>query len=88
MTSKVDTAPYYVCESPPDLLCVMGGIQRNLEGEVLDNDFKVIPGLYAAGNVASGFWGDTYPMDVMGGIARSHALVFGRRAAIHAVEQA
>ena len=84
MTSKVDTAPYYVCESPPDLLCVMGGIQRNLDGQVLDGDFKVIPGLYAAGNVASGFWGDTYPMGVMGGIARSHALVFGRQAGIHA----
>jgi fumarate reductase flavoprotein subunit len=84
MTIPVDEAPFYVCESPPDLLCVMGGFKRNADGQVLDTDMEVIPGLYAAGNITGSFWGDTYPMDFLGGIARSHALVFGRLAGLHA----
>jgi fumarate reductase flavoprotein subunit len=84
LTTALDRPPFYVCESPPDLLCVMGGLIRNADGQVLDADYRVIPGLYAAGNIAGGFWGDTYPMGFLGGIARSHALVFGRLAGLHA----
>jgi fumarate reductase flavoprotein subunit len=84
LTMALDRPPFYVCESPPDLLCVMGGLVRNGDGQVLDANYRVIPGLYAAGNVAGGFWGDTYPMGFLGGIARSHALVFGRLAGLHA----
>ncbi len=85
LTIALDQPPFYVCESPPDLLCVMGGLVRNGDGQVLDTNYRVIPGLYAAGNIAGGFWGDTYPMGFLGGIARSHALVFGRLAGLHAV---
>jgi fumarate reductase flavoprotein subunit len=87
MTIPVDQAPYYVCESPPNLLCAMGGFKRNGEGQVLDADLNVIPGLYAAGNNTGSFWGDTYPMGFLGGISRSHAVVFGRLAGIHAAGQ-
>jgi fumarate reductase flavoprotein subunit len=84
MTIPVEEPPFYVCESPPDLLCVMGGFKRDADGQVLDNDMEVIPGLYAAGNITGSFWGDTYPMGFLGGISRSHALVFGRLAGLHA----
>ena len=84
MTLAIDKPPFYVCESPPDLLCTMGGFKTNMDHQVLDPSLKVIPGLYAAGNVTSGFWGDTYPMGFLGGISRSHALVFGRLAGLHA----
>ena len=84
MTMAIDKPPFYVCESPPDLLCAMGGFKRNVDGQVLDKDLKVIPGLYAAGNITGGFLGDTYPMGFFGGISRSHALVFGRIAGLHA----
>jgi fumarate reductase flavoprotein subunit len=84
LTMALDQPPFYACESPPDLLCVMGGLIRNGHGQVLDKNYEVIPGLYAAGNIAGGFWGDTYPMGFLGGIARSHALVFGRLAGLHA----
>jgi fumarate reductase flavoprotein subunit len=65
----------------------MGGFKRNGEGQVLDADLNVIPGLYAAGNNTGSFWGDTYPMGFLGGISRSHAVVFGRLAGIHAAGQ-
>jgi fumarate reductase flavoprotein subunit len=87
MVLTVDKPPFYVCESPPDLLCVMGGFRRNADGQVLDANWKVIPGLYAAGNITGGFWGDTYPMGFLGGISRSHALVFGRLAGLSAASQ-
>jgi fumarate reductase flavoprotein subunit len=86
MTLPVDQPPFYVCESPPDLLCVMGGFKRNAEGQVLDANFSVIPGLYAAGNITGAFWGDTYPMGFLGGISRSHALVFGRLTGLNAAK--
>ena len=84
MTLSIDKPPFYVCESPPDLLCTMGGFKTNFDGQVVDKDLKIIPGLYAAGNITGGFWGDTYPMGFFGGISRSHALVFGRIAGLHA----
>ncbi len=84
MTISIYQPPYYVCESPPNLLCVMGGFRRSDDGQVLDADLNVIPGLYAAGNITGGFWGDTYPMGFLGGISRSHALVFGRLSGLHA----
>ena len=84
MKTPVDKAPFYVCESPPDLLCTMGGFKTNMDHQVLDKELNPIPGLYAAGNITSGFWGDTYPMGFLGGISRSHALVFGRLAGINA----
>jgi fumarate reductase flavoprotein subunit len=84
MNLSIDKSPFYVCDSPPDLLCVMGGFNRNADGQVLDENLHVIPGLYAAGNVTGNFWGDTYPMGFLGGISRSHALVFGRLAGLHA----
>ena len=76
--------PYYVCESPPNLLVCMGGPKIDEYGRVLDTDFEPIPGLYAAGNVAGGFWGDSYPMSILSGVARGVATTFGRIAGRHA----
>jgi fumarate reductase flavoprotein subunit len=83
----IDTAPFYVCESPPDLLVCMGGPVVNTEAQVLDTSFDAIPGLYAAGNVTGGFWGDTYPLGVFSGIARGVATVFGRIAGQNAAAE-
>jgi len=80
----IDVPPYYVCESPPNLLVCMGGPKIDEHGRVLDTSFEPIPGLYAAGNVTGGFWGDCYPMSVLSGIARGVAATFGRIAGRHA----
>ena len=80
----VDTSPFYVCESPPNLLVCMGGPKINENAQVLDTECNVIPGLYAAGNVCGGLWGDCYPMSILSGIARGTATTFGRIAGLHA----
>ncbi|ETA73273.1 Twin-arginine translocation pathway signal precursor [Ligilactobacillus equi DPC 6820] len=53
--------------------------------QVLNEQGKVIEGLYAAGNCSGGFfWGD-YP-DHVPDLTASHALTFGRLAGQYAVE--
>jgi fumarate reductase flavoprotein subunit len=84
--NTLDTAPFYACESPPDLLVCMGGIVTNTDMQVLDINKNIIPGLYAAGNLTGGFWGDSYPMSVFPGLARGKALTFGRLAGLHAAK--
>jgi fumarate reductase flavoprotein subunit len=80
----IDACPYYVCESPPNLLVCMGGLKIDTNARVLDTGCNIIPGLYAAGNVAGGFWGDCYPMSVLSGLARGIATTFGRIAGLRA----
>jgi fumarate reductase flavoprotein subunit len=80
----IDAPPYYVCESPPNLLVCMGGPRIDTYARVLDTSYNVIPGLFAAGNVAGGFWGDCYPMSVLSGLARGIATTFGRIAGLGA----
>ncbi len=45
----------------------IGGIKINYKTEVLDEEHRIIPGLYAAGNDAGGFYGDTYDATSSGG---------------------
>ena len=44
----------------------LGGIRINHMTEVLDKQERVIPGLYAAGNDASGMYGDSYNIYLSG----------------------
>ena len=45
----------------------IGGIKINERTEVLNQEEKAIPGLYAAGNDASGMYGDSYNIYLSGG---------------------
>ncbi len=58
----IDTAPFYATKVAAVLLVTLGGLKVNTNLEVLDPDSKVIPGLYAAGNVAGGFYANDYPV--------------------------
>lgn len=52
----------------------MGGIRINPKSQALDKNGKVIPGLYAAGEVT----GVTHGTNRLGGNAYADILVFGR----------
>lgn len=52
----------------------MGGIEININAQVLDVNGKVIPGLYAAGEVTGGIHGSNR----LGGNALPDVTVFGR----------
>ncbi|WP_033213392.1 succinate dehydrogenase flavoprotein subunit [Kitasatospora phosalacinea] len=63
----------------------MGGIPTNVEGEVLKNNTEVVPGLYAAGEVACV---SVHGANRLGTNSLLDINVFGRRAGIAAAEYA
>lgn len=73
-TNKIDKAPYYACPRVPTVHHTMGGIEINVNTEVLDKNGAAIPGLYAAGEVTGGIHGTNR----LGGNAIADAMVFGR----------
>ena len=76
---------YYVIEAVPSVHHTMGGVRINEKGAVLTKDLKVIPGLWAAGEVT----GVTHGTNRLGGNAYADIIVFGRiagKAAAQAVK--
>lgn len=57
-TLKVTTAPFYATLTAPAMHHTMGGVHIDTQARALDEAGKVIPGLYAAGEVAGGFHGN------------------------------
>lgn len=77
MLTAIDQAPFYAATNPLMLLVVLGGLKVNTNLQVLDTENKVIPGLYASGNVSGGFLSNDYPV-IVPGLSHSRAWTFGR----------
>ena len=77
MMTAIDTPPYYAAYNSLALLVVLGGLTVNSKLQVLDTAGKVIPGLYASGNMAGGFFSNDYPV-IVPGCSHSRAWTFGR----------
>lgn len=75
--SALRTPPFYAVRVYPGTLGTKGGPRTHDRGRVLSIDGDVIPGLYAAGNVAANPFGLAYPG---AGGTIGPALVFGTRA--------
>ncbi len=60
-------APFYAMRCVTMTLGTLGGIKINEKTEALDGEENPIPGLYAAGNDASGMYGDSYNIYLSGG---------------------
>lgn len=81
--TPLDTPPYYGITIGGQVLCTRDGLMTNDRLQVLDKDWNVIEGLYAAGNDLGGK-GTIYPNQVSGieaGMAGTH----GRLAANYAL---
>ncbi len=72
--NPLDTAPYYAIKVSPGVHHTMGGVKINTNTEVISVDGKVIPGLFAAGEITGGVHG----ANRLGGNAVSDFVVFGR----------
>ena len=71
----VVNGPFYALQCKKATLGTFGGLNTQITGEVLDTEGQVIPGLYAAGEVANGnFFPRLYPSS---GAALGEAVVFG-----------
>lgn len=83
----VKKGPFYAARFTPAIMIVaLGGIQSDEEAYCYDEEGKVIPGLYVAGNVQGNRVAVDYPLTVPG-LSHSLALVYGRIAARNAAEE-
>jgi len=74
----VEKPPFYAAKFTPALMiAVLGGLQSDEEARVYDNEGRVIPGLYVAGNVQGNRLAVEYPLTVPG-LSHSLALTYGR----------
>lgn len=71
---KVAVAPFYATPRKPAVHHTMGGLKIDTETHVLDQTGKVIPGLYAAGEVAGGI----HAGNRLGGNSLTDIFTFGR----------
>ncbi|HCM89719.1 MULTISPECIES: flavocytochrome c [Vagococcus] len=66
--------PYYIMKSIPAVHHTMGGLTINTKAQLVDGDKKVIPHVYAAGEVT----GDVHGTNRLGSDAIADIIVFGR----------
>ncbi len=81
--SPIDTAPFYATKVPAALLVTLGGFMVDDNMRVLNNQGLPIPGLYAAGNVAGGFYANDYPV-IVAGLSHGRCITEGYLAGKHA----
>lgn len=79
---KIDTPPFYAGMRTATVHHTMGGVAINELAQVLNKDGKVIPGLYAAGEVTGGIHGSNR----LGGNALADINVFGKIAGSNAAK--
>lgn len=78
------TPPFYVAQFFPSAYGSLGGIKINAKTEVIDKNWKSLPGLYAAGTDACAIYGDSYVF-VLPGNTMGFAINTGRIAAENAL---
>ena len=78
--APIATPPFYAVEVLVGDLGTFAGLRANGHAQVLDQEGRPIPGLYAAGNDMASIMGGNYPG---GGITLGPALTFGYIAACH-----
>ena len=80
---KVAVAPFYATPRKPAVHHTMGGLRIDTEAHVLDKAGAIIPGLYAAGEVAGGI----HAGNRLGGNALADIFTYGRIAGKNAADK-
>ncbi len=78
---KIDKGPFYAVKCVTSTTSMKGGIKINGKCQVIDPYGDVIPGLYAAGEVAGGLCTKTYLLGVMTSASCSQGIAAGKNAA-------
>ena len=73
LTKRIEDGPFWACYTGMTVHHTMGGINTNVKAQALDWEGKVIPGLYAAGEITGGIHGGNR----LGRNALTDLLVFG-----------
>lgn len=84
--NKVQTAPFWGIRRHIRCSSITAGVETDANARVVTAEGKVIPGLYAVGNLGGKFFGaPDYPF-FQGGLSLGHAVTFGWIAAKHAAK--
>lgn len=75
--------PYYGITNAGWMMTTMDGLRINTNIQVVDKNGNAIEGLYAAGDVAGGFFGDNLYPELCVGIAAGKTTTFTRHAILH-----
>lgn len=81
---EVSKPPFYAYSVTGGVTFTFGGVNINVETEVLDSEGYAIPGLYAAGEIMGDFFYHNYPS----GSSLVRASVYGRTAGRNAAQHA
>lgn len=84
LRNPIKDGPFYAIRIAPGVHHTMGGVTINTETEVLNKQRQVIPGAYAAGEVAGGIHGGNR----IGGNAVADIIIFGTLAGHQAASRA
>ena len=76
LLTTITKPPFYALKWGASLLDVFGGALTDVNMRVLDPYYDPIPGLYAVGNAAGGFYGVDYPL-LLNGNSFGRALTWG-----------
>ncbi|MHB9863567.1 FAD-dependent oxidoreductase [Streptomyces sp. YIM S03343] len=79
----LQTPPFYGATNAGWMMHTTDGVRINTDMQVLDTAGKAIDGLYAAGDVAGGFFGTNYYPELVVGIASGKTITFARHAVLH-----
>ncbi|MDI7261099.1 MAG: FAD-dependent tricarballylate dehydrogenase TcuA [Thermodesulfobacteriota bacterium] len=80
---RLDTPPFLAYAVTGGITFTYGGLKINPKAQVIDTENKVIPGLYAAGEIVGGMFYHNYP----GGSCLTAGAVFGRLAGVGAAKE-
>ncbi len=83
----IEKGPFYCCRQNVGAYGTLGGVKINHKTQVLNEEAKVIPGLYCVGTDACNIFGDSYPF-ILSGNSMGFCLNSGRIAGENAAEEA
>ena len=81
--TRLDTPPYHAYSVTGGITFTFGGLKINENAEVIGTDWRVLPGLYACGEMVGGLFYDNYPA----GAGLVSGATFGRIAGRNAAQR-
>jgi len=78
--AKIDNPPFCAVKCVTSMTSMKGGLRINGRSQVINQYEEIIPGLYAAGEVAGGLHTKTYMLGTMTSSAMTFGIIAGRNA--------
>lgn len=82
----LESGPYYAFELFAGIFTTVGGMKITTDAQVLDENARPIPHLYAVGCDAGGIYGDSYDVSICEGSCQGFAVFSGKAASEHIAE--